>query len=100
MSCWAVLLCLVGSFRNLTFMPVVIVNTLIGIVQEVRAKNVLEKLNMLNAPHARVVREGQVTSVESEDLVLDDIVIFSAGNQICADARWYPQGRYGSTSLC
>ena len=47
----------------------------------------LEKLNMLNAPHALVVREGQVTSVDSEDLVLDDIVIFKAGNQICADAQ-------------
>ena len=53
----AVLLCLVGSFRNLTFMPVIIINTLIGIVQEIRAKHVLEKLNMLNAPHALVVRE-------------------------------------------
>ena len=83
----AVLLCLVGSFRNLTFMPVIIINTLIGIVQEIRAKHVLEKLNMLNAPHALVVREGQVTSVDSEDLVLDDIVIFKAGNQICADAQ-------------
>ena len=81
-----VLLCLVGSFRNLTFLPVVIINTLIGIVQEVRSKNVLEKMSMLNAPHARVVRDGKVRKVNSEELVLDDIVIFSAGNQICADA--------------
>lgn len=55
-----VLLCLVGSFRNLTFLPVVIINTLIGIIQEVRAKNVLEKLNMLHAPHAKVVRDGKL----------------------------------------
>ncbi len=41
---------------------------------------------MLNAPHAKVVRDGKVQQVASEDLVLDDIVIFSAGNQICADA--------------
>lgn len=81
-----VLLCLVGSFRNLTFLPVVVLNTLIGIVQEVRAKNVLEKMSMLNAPHARVVRDGEVSRVDSEELVLDDIVIFGAGNQICADA--------------
>lgn len=81
-----ILLCLVGSFRNLTFLPVVILNTLIGIVQEVRAKNVLEKMSMLNAPHARVVRDGKISQVNSEDLVIDDIVIFSAGNQICADA--------------
>lgn len=82
----AILLCLVGSFRDLTFLPVIIFNTLIGIVQEIRAKNVLEKLNMLNAPHASVVRDGKKSLVDSEDLVLDDIVIFKAGNQICADA--------------
>lgn len=81
-----VLLCLVGSFRNLTFLPVVIINTLIGIIQEVRAKNVLEKMNMLHAPHAKVVRDGKLFQVDSEDLVIDDIVIFRAGNQICADA--------------
>lgn len=82
----AVLLCLVGSFRNLTFLPVIIINTLIGIIQEVRAKNVLEKLNMLNAPHASVVRDGKISQVNAEELVLDDIVIFGAGNQVCADA--------------
>ena len=80
------LLCIVGSFRNLTFLPVVVINTLIGIVQEVRAKKVLEKMNMLNAPHARAVRDGKVRKVDTEELVLDDIVIFGAGNQICADA--------------
>ncbi len=82
----AVLLCLVGSFRNLTFLPVIFFNTLIGIVQEIRAKRALEKLNMLNAPHASVVRDGKVRRVKSEELVLDDIVLFKAGNQICADA--------------
>lgn len=82
----AVLLCLVGSFRNLTFLPVIIANTLIGIVQEIRAKNTLEKLTMLHAPQASVVREGRTSTVDSEELVLDDIVIFKAGNQICADA--------------
>lgn len=82
----AVLLVIVGSFRNLTFLPVIIGNTLIGIYQEIRAKNILDKMSMLNAPHAKVVRDGKMQQVASEDLVLDDIVIFSAGNQICADA--------------
>lgn len=80
------LLCMVGSFRNLTFLPVIIANILIGIVQEIRAKKVLEELTMLNAPHAFVVREGKISRVESKELVLDDIVVFQAGNQICADA--------------
>lgn len=82
----AVLLIIVGSFRNLTFLPVIIFNTLIGIVQEIRSKRTLEKLNMLNAPKARVVRNKKVSTIDSEKLVLDDIVIFAAGNQICADA--------------
>ncbi|QNM06137.1 cation-translocating P-type ATPase [Qiania dongpingensis] len=82
----AVLLCVVGSFRNLTFLPVIIVNTLIGIIQEIRAKKVLEKMNMLNSPKATVIRDGKAWTVDSEELVLDDIVVFKAGNQVCADA--------------
>lgn len=83
----AVLLCLVGSFRDLTFLPVIIANTLIGIIQEIRAKQVLDKLTMLNAPRASVVRDGKRTVVNAEDLVVDDIVIFKAGDQVCADAE-------------
>ena len=82
----AVLLILVGSFRDLTFLPVIIANTLIGIIQEVRAKQILDKLTMLNAPHAMVVRDGKKAMIDAEELVLDDIVIFKAGNQVCADA--------------
>ena len=83
----AILLCLVGSFRNLTFLPVIIANTLIGIIQEIRAKKVLDNLTMLNAPHAMVIRDGKQSLVDAEKLVLDDIVVFKAGNQICADAE-------------
>lgn len=83
----AVLLCLVGSFRDLTFLPVIIANTLIGTIQEIRAKQVLDKLTMLNAPRASVVRDGKRTVINAEDLVVDDIVIFKAGDQVCADAE-------------
>lgn len=83
----AVLLCIAGSFRDLTFLPVIILNTLIGIVQEIRAKKVLDNLTMLNAPHAAVVRDGQKSVIDAEELVLDDIVIFKAGSQVCADAE-------------
>ena len=82
----AILLCLVGSFRNLTFLPVIICNTLIGIVQEIRSKKVLDRLTMLNAPHAEVIRGGVSLNLEADQLVVDDIVVFRAGNQICADA--------------
>lgn len=82
----AVLLIIVGSFRSLTFLPVVLANLLIGIVQEVRANKALGKLSMLHAPKVLAVRDGKIGTVPAEKLVLDDIVLFNAGNQICADA--------------
>ena len=81
------LLCLVNSFRNLTFLPIIIANIFIGIIQELRAKKVVDKLTMLNVPQAMVVRNGEVKQVNAEDLVLDDIVIFKMGNQILADSE-------------
>ena len=82
----AVMLILVGSFRDLTFLPVIIGNTLIGIVQELRSKKVLDNLRILNAPKNTVVRDGAERQVSAEELVLDDVVVFGAGNQIPADA--------------
>lgn len=82
----AVLLCLVGAIRELSFLPIVVINTVAGIIQEIRAKNILEKMSMLNAPRTIVVRNGRIRSVASEELVADDIVIFKNGSQICADA--------------
>ena len=81
-----VLLIAAESFRSLTFLPVVIANLLIGIVQEIRAKKVLDELTMLNAPKALVIREGKQQEIPAEELVLDDIVLFRAGDQVCADA--------------
>ncbi|MDR2571878.1 MAG: HAD-IC family P-type ATPase, partial [Oscillospiraceae bacterium] len=81
-------LCLVavGSYRNLTFMPVIIINTIIGIIQELRSKRALAKLSFISAPAATVIRESVKLSVPTDEAVLDDIVIFGAGNQIYADA--------------
>lgn len=81
----AALIC-VGSFNNLTFLGVILVNTAIGIVQELNAKRTLDKLTLLAEPRATVVRDGKESAIPTESLVVDDIVIFSAGNQICADA--------------
>lgn len=82
----SILLIVVGSFRNLTFLPIIIGNTVIGIVQELRAKKTLEKMSLLNAPHADVIRDGKIKNILSQELVKDDIVLLSAGKQICADA--------------
>ena len=82
----AIILISVGSFRDITFLPVIIANTLIGIFQEIRAKAVLDELILLNAPTANVVRDGKEQKIVAEKLVKNDVVIFRAGNQIPADA--------------
>lgn len=81
-----VLLCIAGAFRDLTFLPIIIGNILIGIVQELRAKKTLDKMKILNAGHAVVIREGKRKKVTAEELVIDDLVWLSSGDAICADS--------------
>ena len=75
------------QFVHIGFMGVIIINTVIGIVQELRSKKTLEKLNVLAAPQGRVIRDGAEKTIATDLLVRDDIVIFSGGNQIYADAE-------------
>ena len=83
----AVLLLLAGSsFKNLTFLVVVVINTIIGCVQEIRAKRAVDKLTLVAAQTVRTLRSGEVQRIRSDLLVRDDIVEFAAGDQICADA--------------
>lgn len=74
------------SYNNLTFLGVVAANTVIGIVQELRSKKELEKLQLVSEPETTVVRAGAQKRIPSDELVQDDIAVFAAGNQICADA--------------
>ena len=67
----AIMLIIAGSFRDLTFLPVIIANTLIGIVQEVRAKKIVDNVTMLNVPRVTVVREGKEKTLPPEELVVD-----------------------------
>lgn len=80
-----ILIC-VKSYRDLTFLPVIIANMFIGIIQELRSKKVIDKLKMLNVPYAKAIRNGEIKEIQAKELVKDDIVIFTAGDQICADA--------------
>ena len=82
----AVLL-LVGrsSLKNMGFLGVVIINTVIGIVQEIRAKRAVEKLSLVARRPVKVVRDGSLTSVDPEKIVRDDIAEFGQGDQVCAD---------------
>lgn len=82
----AVLLSIVAAWSDMMFLPIIIANTCIGIIQEVHSKKVLDRLSILNAPHCTVVRDGQEHEVEADKLVLDDVVVLQAGSQIPADA--------------
>lgn len=81
----AVLLIITGSFNDLTFLPIILANALIGIIQEIHAKNVLDKLTLLNAPKVSVLRDGKVQEIISEHLVLDDVILLTSGKQVPAD---------------
>ncbi|MBR3233536.1 HAD-IC family P-type ATPase [Candidatus Saccharibacteria bacterium] len=83
----AVVLLSVGDFRSLTFIPVILANTLIGVIQELRSKKTLEKLTITSARDATAIRNGKEQKIPVHELVLDDIVIFRAGNEIPADAE-------------
>ena len=83
----AVLLAIVGAWSDMLFLPIIVANTCIGIIQEVHSKKVLDKLSILNAPHAVVIRDGKRQEIPADQLVLEDIVEFSAGSQIPADAK-------------
>jgi len=77
---------LVGEYQHLTFLPIVFINTTIGIIQELRSKRALSKLSFIAAPNATVIRDGQNLTIPTDEAVLDDIALFSAGQQIYADA--------------
>ena len=82
----AVMLALVHSWLNMGFLGIVFWNTLIGIVQQLRAKRTIDKLTLVSAQKLRCLRDGRWCEVLSDDLVQDDVVEFGAGDQIAADA--------------
>ena len=81
----AILLLAGSSLKNMTFLIVAVINTVIGCVQEIRAKRAVEKLTLLTRRAVKTVRDGKTVEVPSEELVRDDIVFFGPGDQICAD---------------
>ncbi|MEX1105286.1 MAG: cation-translocating P-type ATPase, partial [Ilumatobacteraceae bacterium] len=81
----AVLVVVAGSPKDALFGGVIVANSVIGVVQELRAKRVLDSLSVVNAPRARVVRGGQVHEVALHELVLDDVIELRGGMQVVAD---------------
>ena len=94
-----VLVLMVGSYKNAFFVCIIIINTLIGIAQEIRAKKTIDKLAILTARKSVVIREGQKWTVPTEELVLDDVVCLKTGDQVPADARILEGGLEVNESL-
>ncbi len=82
----AIWLISVGSFKNITFLPIIIINTIIGIIQELKAKKTMDSLSLLSMPTAKVVRSGKTMNIPINELVLDDIIILETGKQIPCDS--------------
>lgn len=75
----------VGSYKNMLFLGIVIINTAISTFQEIHSKKVIDKLAIMAASKVKVVRNGNIQEISINDLVLDDIVVFNTGNQIPTD---------------
>ncbi len=82
----AVLVGITGQYRNMTFMIVVLINLVVGVVQEVRAKRMVDQLSIITANKVRVIRDGEEREVSVDDVVLDDLFMLSHGDQVPADA--------------
>lgn len=82
----AVLVFLTGSYKNMLFMVIIIVNVLIGIVQEVRSKQLTDKLAIVVAAHVEAVRDGALTEIAVTDIVEGDVIRLARGDQVPADA--------------
>jgi magnesium-transporting ATPase (P-type) len=76
-----------GSWQDALFLGILVANSLIGIVQEVRAKQALDRLSALVAPTATVVRDGEEQRLPREEVVEDDVVVLQSGDQLIADGK-------------
>lgn len=81
----AALLFCVGAYTNMIFIAIILLNIIIGISQELKAKKLVDELSILNRPTVKVVREGKVSTVSPEELVKEDIMVLESGDQICND---------------
>lgn len=83
----AVLVIIVGSYKNILFLGVVISNTLISTIQEIRAKKIVDKLSIISSSKAKVIRDGKRNDISINEVVLDDVMLYELGDQIIADSK-------------
>ena len=80
------LMALCGSWSNMMFVVVILANTVVGIFQEIRSKIAVEKLSIVSEPTVDALRDGKKQNIKTQQIVLDDVLMYSAGKQICTDA--------------
>ncbi|MEF9876543.1 MAG: cation-translocating P-type ATPase [Gordonibacter sp.] len=83
----ALFVLITGSYKNMLFMLVIVLNTVIGIVQEVRSKRTTDRLSIVAGSHAKVIRDGAQVEVPLNDVVRDDLMVLGRGDQVPADAE-------------
>ena len=96
---FAVLLVLVGSYRDMLFMGVVVTNTIIGIVQEIRSKKAVDKLSIVVSSSVDALRNGELVRIDAEEIVRDDLIILKSGMQIPCDCEIVEGFCYANESL-
>ena len=77
----------VQAWSNLFFFGIIVLNAFTGMMTELRARRMIDKLNLMNKDQIRVVRDGQVSAIDPQDIVLDDLMLLSAGEQVPSDAK-------------
>ena len=78
---------LVGSFKNLAFLLVIFLNTIISIIQEIQAKRIIDRLSFLVSSKAKVIRDGKENIINQDQIVKDDIIVYQNGDQILVDSK-------------
>lgn len=82
----AIALALVGAWSNLVFIVIIITNVCIGIIQEIHAKKLVDELSLLMIPHVKVLRDQKQQTIDVNEIVMDDVMVLEAGDQICCDS--------------
>lgn len=82
----AIALVIVKAYANLFFLLILFCNTTIGIIQEIKAKQTVEKITLVTSPVVKVIRNGKTVTIKTNEVVLDDILIYEFGDQICTDS--------------
>lgn len=82
----AIALAIVGAWSNLVFIVIIITNVCIGIIQEIHAKKLVDELSLLMIPHVKVLRDQKQQTIDVNEIVMDDVMVLEAGDQICCDS--------------